>query len=179
MIFETKMLNRFMGAIQIPLPKGTETALEKLQGHVASGKTLLVEIKLKKARRSLTANSAMWAMLRDMAAVLKTTDQELYLLALQKYGVSDYIACTPEAVPRVSRLYRLVIDRGPCYVNGNRLTCLQVFPGSSTYDTKQFSVLLDGVIQDAKEQGVNFVSEADKALLLEERGISNDSSRVD
>lgn len=57
------------------------------------------------------------------------------------------------------------------------MTCLQVFPGSSTYDSKEFSVLLDGVIQDAKEQGVDFLSEADKALLLEER--NNHDGRLD
>ena len=169
MIFETKILNKFMGAVQIPIPKGTETALEKLQNYIASGKTLVVEIKLKRARRSLNANSALWKMLGDTAKVLRTTDEELYLQALQKYGVSEYIACVPDAVDRVSRLYRLAIDRGPCYVNGNRMTCLQVYPGSSTYNTQEFSVLLDGVIQDAKEQGVDFLSDSDRALILEER----------
>ena len=32
---------------------------------------------------------------------------------------------------------------------------LKVWLGSSTYDTKQFSRLLDGIICDAKELGVN------------------------
>lgn len=177
MIFETNVLNNFMNTIQIPYPKNCSEALNKLINSVGLGKTLLVEIKIKRQKRSLTANAALWAMLSDMAAVMHTTDKELYLIELQKYGVSEYIACLPEAVERISRLYRLAIDRGPCYVSGNRMTCLQVFPGSSTYDSKEFSVLLDGVIQDAKEQGVDFLSEADKALLLEER--NNHDGRLD
>lgn len=173
MNFETTELNSFMGAIHIPLPEGNEEAVERLLGQLARGKTLVVKIEPKKERRTLTANAALWKMLGDMAKVLKTTAEELYLQSLQKYGISEYISCVPEAVGRVSSLYRIAIDRGPFYVSGNRFTCLQVYPGSSTYSTKEFSDLLDGVIQDAKELGVDFVKASDKALLLEERERDN------
>ena len=121
MIFETRKLNKFMGALQIPLPKGSETALEKLEGYLADGKTLTVEIKLKRARRSLDANACMWGMLRDMATVLHTTDKELYLVELEKYGVCDYISCPAEAVERITSVYRLVIERGTTWVNGYKM----------------------------------------------------------
>lgn len=170
MIFETTRLNKFMGALQIPLPKGSETALEKLESYIANGKTLTVEIKLKRAHRSVDANSCMWAMLRSMAAELKTTDRELYLVELEKYGVCDYITCPEEAVDRIKQVYRLVLDRGWVFVAGNKVKVLQVFPGSSTYSSKEFSVLLDGVINDAKELGVDYISQADKDLLLKEWG---------
>ena len=159
-----------MGALQIPLPKGSETALEKLEDYIAKGKTLTVEIKLKRARRSLDANACMWAMLRDMATVLHTTDKELYLVELQKYGVCDYISCPEEAVDRIKMVYRLVVERGNTWVNGYKMKVLQVFPGSSTYNTKEFSVLLDGVISDAKELGVDYISPADRDLILKEWG---------
>lgn len=174
MIIETRQLNKFMGALQIPLPKGSETALEKLEGYLAKGKTLTVEIKLKKPRRSLDANACMWAMLRDMAMVLHTTDKELYLVELEKYGVCDYISCPEEAVERIKSVYRLVIERGNTWVNGYKMKVLQVFPGSSTYNTKEFSVLLDGVINDAKELGVDYISPADRDLILKELETKND-----
>lgn len=170
MIFETTKLNSFMGALQIPLPKGSETALKRLEGYIARGKTLTIEIKPKRARRSLDANACMWAMLRDMAAVLHTTDKELYLVELEKYGVCDYITCPAEAVERIKQVYRLVLDRGYTWVNGYKVKVLQVFPGSSTYNSKEFSVLLDGIISDAKELGVDYISPADRDLLLSEWG---------
>lgn len=46
--------------------------------------------------------------------------------------------------------------------------------GSSTYNSKEFSVLLDGVISEAKEIGVEYISEADKALILSVWGRKNE-----
>lgn len=181
MNFETNVIDFFVGEIRIPLPEGSEEAAAKLFEQIEKGKTLVVKIEPKKERRTLTANAALWKMLGDMAKVLKTTAEELYLQSLQKYGISEYISCVPEAVGRVSSLYRIAIDRGPFYYGGNRFTCLQVYPGSSTYSTKEFSDLLDGVIQDAKELGVDFIKASDKALLLEERERDNakTKSRMD
>ena len=39
-------------------------------------------------------------------------------------------------------------------VNGRKAVQLLCYYGSSTYDTKEFSVLLDGVIEDMKDLGL-------------------------
>lgn len=45
-----------------------------------------------------------------------------------------------------------------------------VLISSSTYNTLEFSRLLDGTINDAKEIGINLISDADRALMLAEWG---------
>ena len=169
MKFMTKDLNFTFGLLQIPLPEGHIPALERLTAAQSNGKELQVEILVPRKKRSLTANSALWAMLGDLAIVLKTTAEELYIEALRKYGIYESIAVIPEAMPRLYGLYRIVEPTGECvYGNKGRMDIYRCWPGSSTYDSREFSHLLDMVIEDAKEHGVDFADEATKALLMED-----------
>lgn len=151
-------------------PKYCIEELQKLKKAAENGKTLTVEIKVKRKRRSLDANAFLWEVLADMAAKLKTSKDELYLIMLERYGVFDHYIVKPVAVDRVKRQYKVVRDLGKVTVNGVTGIQLQVYPGSSTYDSKEFSVLLDGVLSEAKEMGLHYINDADKALLLEDWG---------
>ena len=58
------------------------------------------------------------------------------------------------------------VDYGP---DGDHLV-IRLYYGSSTYNTKQMSRLLDAVIADCKEQGIDVATPAELALLKEEWG---------
>ena len=141
-----------------------------LKEIIARGKPLAVELKQYRKRRSLDANSCMWAILGQMAAVLGTSKDELYIEMLDRYGVYTHIVVKPEVVERVKQEWRTVRELGEVTINGKTGIQLQTFFGSSTYNSKEFSVLLDGVISEAKEIGVEVISESEKALLIEEWG---------
>ena len=47
---------------------------------------------------------------------------------------------------------------------------LACYHGSSVYNTKEMACLIDYLIEAAKDQGIDVMSEADKSLLLEEWG---------
>lgn len=136
----------------------------------ANEKPYTVEIEPLKKKRSLDANSALWQMLTKMAEVLHTTKDELYLEMLDRYGVSTFIVVKPNAVDKVKQEWKTVREIGEVTINGKTGIQLQCFFGSSTYDSKEFSVLLDGVIQEAKEIDVPFISSEEKARMLEEWG---------
>ena len=127
-------------------------------------------IEKRKKKRSLDANAALWEMLTKMAAVLRTTKDELYLEMLDRYGVFTHIVVKPNVVERVISEWKTVRELGEVTINGKTGIQLQCFFGSSTYDSKEFSVLLDGVISEAKEIGVPFISSEEKARMLEEWG---------
>lgn len=116
-------------------------------------------------------------MLGDMAAVLHTSKDELYLQMLERYGVFTHVIVKPNVVERVKAEWRTVRVLGEVTVNGQTGIQLQCYFGSSTYNSKEFSVLLDGVISEAKEIGVEYISEADKALILSEWGAKNEQTR--
>ena len=126
-------------------------AYRTLKDIVSKGKYLSVEIKPYRAKRSLNANAYLWTLLSKMAEVLKTTKDELYLQMLDRYGVFTFIVVKPVIVDRVKEEWRTVRELGEVTVNGKTGQQLQCFFGSSTYDSKEMAVLIDGVISECKE----------------------------
>ena len=169
MKFETTKVNYFAGMLQVPLPKEQLPACERLLGAQSRGKPIKVQFSVKQKKRSLTANAALWAMLQDLAVVLKTTAEELYIKALREFGFFEDMAVIPEAAPRLQGIYRIVEPTGDVvYGAQGRMEVYRCWRGSSHYTSSEFSHLLDMVIIEAKANGVNFLSEADKDLLLKE-----------
>jgi hypothetical protein len=127
-------------------------------------------IKQFRQKRSLDANAALWLILSKMAEVLKTNKDDLYLEMLSRYGVFTHIVVKPNVVERVKQEWKTVRELGEVTINGKTGIQLQCFFGSSTYDSKEFSVLLDGVINDAKEVGIDFISREEQARMIAEWG---------
>ena len=142
--------------------------IHKLEEAVLAGKQLDVEIKIHRKKRSLNANAAMWAMLNDMAVVLNKSAEEVYIDMLRFYGYNHCIPVFPEDLEHTKAKYRLTEPQGQMFCNGYKILVLRVWEGTSNdvYDTKVFSVLLDGIIQEAKELGVQYISKADRDLVL-------------
>lgn len=170
MKFETKIINFFAGCLQIPIPAALITLIGELQQAANSGKILEVEIKIKRKRRSLNANAYLWELLGRMAAVLKTDKDSVYLMMLERYGVYTHVCVKPAAVERVKQEWRTVRELGEITINGQKAVQLQCYFGSHTYNSKEFSVLLEGVLSEAAELGIETLSEADKDLMLKEWG---------
>ena len=126
----------------VPIPLSEEAEINKIDPE----KQYVVEVKQKRKDRSLIANAALWVLLGEMAAKLRTSKDELYMEMLSRYGVFTQ--------------------------TGIQLQC---YFGSSTYDTQEFTRLLDGVISEARELGITLISDADRALMLAEWGQKDDS----
>lgn len=154
----------------IDIDKSQYHLLDKLKKLCESGKPLNIEIKKKTDKRSLDANAALWKMLSLMAEKLGTSKDELYLDMLDKYGVFTHVIVKENAVKRVTQEWRTSRVLGEVTVNGKTGVQIQCYYGSSTYDKKEFSVLLEGVIQEAKELDIHFISKQDQALLIQQWG---------
>lgn len=170
MKFVTKVINVFGGCLQLAIPLALYTQVAQLQQAANSGKELEVEITIRRKRRSLNANAYLWQVLGQMAAVLRTDKDEVYLTMLERYGVYTHVCVKPAAVERVKQEWRAARELGELTINGQKAVQLQCYFGSHTYNSKEFSVLLDGVLDEAKELGIEILSEADKDLLLKEWG---------
>lgn len=133
-------------------------------------KTYDVTVKEHKEKRSLDANAALWKMLSLMADKLHTTKDELYLEVLDRYGVFTHIVVKPNVVDRVKQEWKTVRELGEVTINGKTGIQLQCYFGSSTYDSKEFSTLLSGAIEEAKELGIDFISKEDQIRMIQEWG---------
>lgn len=125
------------------LPKGLE------------GKNLEIDIKEFRPHRSKDANALLWVCLGEIAKAIKTDPWSVYLMMLRQYGKYTYIVAKPEAVEAVKRQWRECEVIGDYEVNGQRGVQMLCYYGSSTYNTKEMSVLLDGVISEMESMGLN------------------------
>lgn len=123
-------------------------------GKIKNCKKLRIKTVQYREKRSLDANAYMWVLLQKMAEVLKTTKDELYLEVLDRHGQFTHIIVKPRIVDRVKAEWRNVRELGEVTVNGQTGIQLQCYFGSSTYDTKEMSVLIDGVVSECKELGI-------------------------
>lgn len=163
--------------------KGTEITLttddkridiSRLQEATAKGKQLSVEIKQHRKRRSLNANAYLWVLLGKMAEVLRTSKDELYLMMLERYGVYTHIIVKPHVVEQVKAQWRTVRELGEVIVNGQKGIQLQCYFGSSTYDTKQMSVLIDGVVSECQELGIDTLPPDEIQMMKNQWGTPQD-----
>lgn len=124
--------------------------LEELQD-----KELTVEIKEKSKQRSLDSNSYLWMLLDRMAkAIGNTSKDRLYLEMLERYGKFTPVVVRPEAAERMQKQWRTCKVLGEVKVNGQVGIQMLCFYGSSTYDQKEMSALIDGVVSECAELGI-------------------------
>ena len=111
-----------------------------------------------KDKRSLRANNMLWSCIGQLAKAQTPpiSSWEMYLKCLRDYG--EYVTYEIETrlVKNVEKTWRETQVVSDTYINeyGKECVTINCYFGSSTYDTKQFSVLLDGVIADMKDLGL-------------------------
>ena len=115
---------------------------------------LVFSVKPWKKKRSLDANALLWHCLGKMAVALRADKWDIYLLMLKRYGKHTYIVVKENVVDAVKEQWRESEIIGEIDVNGQKGVQMLCYFGSSHYDTKEFSVLLDGVISEMKEMGL-------------------------
>lgn len=121
-----------------------------------------------KKRRSNDANALCWKVCTEIANVLRSDKDSVYLEMLKRYGQSDIVSVLSSV--DVSGYFKYYDVFGTGYTNGKEFTHYRVYKGSSEYDTREMSILLDGIIDEAKTMGIDVISEREKTLLLEEWG---------
>ena len=124
------------------------------------------EIERKRKKRSTDANAFCWKLCTEIANVLRTDKDSIYIDMLKKYGQSDLVSVLASVDVRGYFKYYDEFGRGS--VNGKEFTHYRVYKGSSEYDTREMSILIDGIIDEAKALDIEVISEREKSLLLEE-----------
>ncbi len=117
-----------------------------------------VKIKIEKYRekRSDEANRMFWACISSLADALELDNWDMYLRELKKYGKYDSIYCKKEAYPELAKVWRETEIVGEKKDKDGQIYYeVLCFYGTSTYNTKEFSRLLNGVIEDMKELGLD------------------------
>lgn len=152
---------------RICLEMNDKHEIDELVSACQNGKMLNVTIKIHREKRSLTANAYFWVLCQKLAEVTQISHDEMYLNLLERYGVGIPVIVTSDAVGKMRQTWRTVREIGEGKINGRKAIQLMCYFGSSTYDTKEMSRLIDGVVSECKEVGIETMSQQNIDSLLE------------
>lgn len=134
-----------------------------------------LEIKEHRQKRSLDANAYAWVLINKVADALRITPKEVYRQAIQDIaGNHEIVPIKTEAADKFKEVWESqglgwpCIDIGRSKIDGYRN--MKAYYGSSTYDTRQMSLLIDHLIQDCKALDIETLPPDKLALLLEAQG---------
>ena len=131
-----------------------------------------VEIKKHRNRRSLSANAYAWVLIDKIAAALSIDKEKVYSEAIRNIGgVSEIVCVRDSALDRLRASWAAhgigwQTETMPSKIQG--CTNVILYFGSSTYDTKQMSLLIDHLVQDAKALGIETMPPNELARLIGE-----------
>ena len=138
-----------------------KSAVRILTGLILAGKDeLTLAITEYKKTRTLTQNAYYWGLLNKLKNKLKTREDELHIQLLQRYGQDQkdengntvIFSLRSDISPVGILKYSKVIGTGT--VNGVEFTHYKALKGSSEMDTAEMNVLIDGLISECKEVGI-------------------------
>lgn len=128
----------------------------------------LFDITEHKEKRSRSANGLFWHCCGQIAQALMVDKWEVYLQMLKRYGQFTYICVKPTAVEGVKKQWRECEEIGHVNINGQDSVQMLCYFGSSTYNSKEFSVLLDGVVSEMKEMGLETPADREMERAIKE-----------
>lgn len=126
------------------------------------------EIERKRKKRSTDANALCWKLCTEIANVLRADKESVYVDMLKRYGQSDLVTVLSIVNPKA--YFKYFDECGKGTSKGKEYTHYKVYKGSSEYDTREMSILIDGIIDEAKALDIEVISEREKTLLLQEWG---------
>lgn len=139
--------------------KDTQVSIQALLDDFKPEHQWTAKIARKKRRRSLEANSYCWVLCDKIASAIGTTKELIYKDAIENVGVFTQMLVQNEAVESFINAWNkqgLGNHAMTAYESkknpGN--TVIIAYHGSSTYDTKAMARLIDYIVSEAKEVGV-------------------------
>lgn len=129
-----------------------------------------ITVKPWREKRSLDANAYCWKLIGELAKVLNLPDREIYRNAIRQVGVYRDVEISIDAVDTLVHVWE---ERGIGWVTEKvdeyvMTVVLRLYYGSSCYNTKQMSRLIDFIKQDCREMGIETKTPEELALLLDD-----------
>lgn len=123
-------------------------------------------------KRSLDANAYAWVLIGKLADAMRIPPTIVYKNAIQNIGGNyEVVPIREAAAEKFKEIWEKqglgwpCVDMGPSKIPSYRN--LRAYYGSSTYDTRQMSQLIDALIQDCKALDIETLSEEKLSAMME------------
>jgi hypothetical protein len=116
-----------------------------------------IAIKKHRALRSRDANAYCWVLIGKIAeSTNPPMDKDaVYLDMLQHYGQGGQVAIPTAQFHLISRELDYYKILGEGHEHGIPVTYVHMWVGSSKYDSKEMATFIDGIIQEARDLGID------------------------
>ena len=151
----------------------TGTIEQIIQYLFKQDKSKQYEVKEHREKRSLNANNYAWKLITEIANVMRLSKEEVYIEMLKLYGQSEMVSVLADI--DVSKYFKYYSEVGESILNGKKFKHYKVYMGSSEMDTNQMSILIDGIVQEAKQLDIETMTPEQLSRLKEEW--DNDSNK--
>lgn len=116
---------------------------------------LYIKVDKKRNKRSLDSNAYMWKIADKIASKIGITKLEVYRDAIKEVGQFEIVPIKDEAVENFIRAWKHNGQGWICEIIGKSkikgYTNVTAYYGSSVYDSKAMSRLIDLIVQEAKQ----------------------------
>ena len=121
-------------------------------------------------KRSLAANNYAWVLITRIAEAMTPpqSKEAVYLEMLKRYGQSEFISVVSGI--DIRGYFKYFEEYGKGHVDGREFTHYKIYKGSSEFDAREMNILLEGIIQEAKELGIETITPQEKERMLMEMG---------
>lgn len=131
---------------------------------------LIIEIDKQRDKRSLRSNSFMWELCSRISEVMKIDKNEVYRMAIRHTNNYYPLPIKDDAIDDFLKIWKGhgegwfadVIDDYP-EKKGYKL--IFAYYGTSQYDSLQMSELIDYILEDAENLGIDVLSEKERNVL--------------
>lgn len=136
----------------------------------------VVELK-SKALRSKNANAYSWVLQEKIANELKKSKDDVHVQMLTDYGQTqtddngNKVLFSVESRIDFKAAYKYVAVIGTGHVGEKEFTHYRALKGSSDFDSEEMSIFLEGVIQEAKQLGIETITPKEKEAMVELWGV--------
>lgn len=154
---------------------------QDVSGHIDSIKDKLLRITVKqwKEKRSLDANAYYWVLLSKLAEAMKISKPRAHNLMLRRYGQNMTIdgAGAYIRIPDTEKAEEIALEASEYHIrptsevvtgnNGVNYRTYVMLMGSSQYDTAEMSHLIDGLVSECREVGIETATPDELRHMLE------------
>lgn len=169
-----------MDKYEVFIPEGQKSIgqlrVRRLIDGLDEAKAWDVTVSRHRAKRSLTANAYAWKLIDLIASQLHESKEDIYRGYVQNVGGnSEYMSVKDEAIPRLHRIWDVrgigwgIKILGASAQEG--MTDIEMYYGSSAFDTRQMARLIDLIVQDCIALDIPTKDPAELEQLVKEWGI--------
>ena len=157
--------------ITIDRHKGNLDKIAEYKGIIAQNKLLDVTIKKHRNKRSLDANAYCFVLCQKIAEKVGNTKEYVYRQAIKNVGQFEIVPIRNDALEKWMNAWN---SKGLGWISEvfseskiEGYTNTINYYGSSVYDTKEMALLINEIVEQAKELDIDTITESEKQSLIE------------